>query len=830
VLVVSGLVLDYGPHRVLDGVDLEVRAGEVVALVGENGTGKTTLVRCVGGMLRPSAGTITTSAPGGVAIVWQDLALCDNLDAVANVFLGREQRFPNEPGMEADTRRLLDRFGVAVTDLRQPVGLLSGGQRQVVAVARATAGRPGLLVLDEPTSALGISAARRVDALVQELRAGGTAVLLVSHRVEQVFDLADRILVLRQGKVVAETTPVEAHPDEVAALMEGVEVESTARRQLRRLRGLVDQLAGVEPSSSLPIIVSAAAAALGVGQLSVHLLSGPEPRRLKRFAAVGLAEPLLAAIEDLPVGAGGGPVGLAAESGTMVVVEDTATSPAWTPFAPLGASAGARSCWAAPILGDAGLLGVVSGFGTGVGRPRADLMELVFLYAGYAAAAIERGRLLAEVTRRNRVLETLRSMLETLAGPDRLRGGLEVALLALCRGLAADAAILHVDGDGATDVAPGGGAGAPADAAMSRQAKSHEDRPRAEVVLMVDPDGAERARAALAGASRAMLSAAEGRGRPGLDEGVAAVGLALPDGPAVLAAYWADERERGPEAMDLLADAARSLRLAIEREDLEDAQREADALRRSHGLQRLFLSRVSHELRTPLTAIHGYASSLRQTDVTWDPESEDRFLSAIASESARMSRLVADLLDSSAIESGVLRLNPDWCDLPLVLRAALGCLSPEQAAAVDLSWDPALPPVWGDHDRLEQVFVNLMENGLRHTAPGTRVRVHAGLGRRPGTVAVAVADDGPGIPPEEAERLFQPWERGRTEGPGAGLGLSIVRGIVEGHRGAVGLEPSTGGASFVVELPVDPAEGPEPDGAPARLAGVKELEGERWPR
>ncbi|MGH9037296.1 MAG: sensor histidine kinase, partial [Acidimicrobiia bacterium] len=131
------------------------------------------------------------------------------------------------------------------------------------------------------------------------------------------------------------------------------------------------------------------------------------------------------------------------------------------------------------------------------------------------------------------------------------------------------------------------------------------------------------------------------------------------------------------------------------------------------------------------------------------------------------------------------------------------------------------PPVWGDHDRLEQVFVNLMENALRHTAPGTRVQVHAGIGRRAGTVAVRVADDGPGIAPEEAERLFQPWERGRTEGPGAGLGLSIVRGIVEGHHGTVGLEQPGGtgvspevtarGASFLVELPVDP-------------------EGEPWPR
>ncbi|MGH9035782.1 MAG: ATP-binding cassette domain-containing protein, partial [Acidimicrobiia bacterium] len=197
VLTVAGLVVDYGTNRVLDGVDLEVGAGEVVALVGENGTGKTTLVRCVGGMLRPTAGTIRAPGPGGVAVVWQDLALCDNLDAVANVFLGREGMFPDEAGMEAETRRLLDHFGVAVTNLRQPVGLLSGGQRQVLAVARATAGHPALLVLDEPTAALGISAARRVDALVGELRATGTAVLLVSHRVEQVFDLADRILVLR---------------------------------------------------------------------------------------------------------------------------------------------------------------------------------------------------------------------------------------------------------------------------------------------------------------------------------------------------------------------------------------------------------------------------------------------------------------------------------------------------------------------------------------------------------------------------------------------------------------------------------------------------------
>ncbi|MDQ3945172.1 MAG: ATP-binding protein [Actinomycetota bacterium] len=416
--------------------------------------------------------------------------------------------------------------------------------------------------------------------------------------------------------------------------------------------GVVDQVAAAELSSSLPVIVSAAALALGVDQLCVHLLAGSEPPRLRRFAAVGLPETLLAANEELAVGPGGGPVGRAAESGSVVVEEDLRDGQPGAPSGALGQPGEVLSCWAVPIVANDGLLGVVSGYGASTGRPRADLVELVYLYAGYAATAIQRVRLVAE----------------------------------------------------------------------------------------------------------------------------------------------------------------------------------ADALRRSHSLQRLFLSRVSHELRTPLTAIQGYASTLRQSDVTWDPESEDRFLGAIASESARMSRLVADLLDSSAIESGVLRLNPDWCDLPLVLRAALGCLSPEQAAAVDLSWDPALPPVWGDHDRLEQVFVNLMENGLRHTAPGTRVQLHAGLGRRPGTVAVRVADDGPGVPPEEAERLFRPWERGQTDGPGAGLGLSIVRGIVEGHRGAVGLEPSPRGASFLVELPIDPTEDIDPDGAAGRLTAVKELKGEPWPR
>src|SRR5439155_22935482 len=118
-------------------------------------------------------------------------------------------------------------------------------------------------------------------------------------------------------------------------------------------------------------------------------------------------------------------------------------------------------------------------------------------------------------------------------------------------------------------------------------------------------------------------------------------------------------------AVERLGEASRSLALAMERESLEVAPREAAPLRRSQQIQRELLSRLSHELRTPLTAMHGYASTLRQPDLTWDPESTQRFLRSIATESARMERLVGDLLDSTAIEPGVLRLQRDWCDLPL---------------------------------------------------------------------------------------------------------------------------------------------------------------------
>ena len=170
------------------------------------------------------------------------------------------------------------------------------------------------------------------------------------------------------------------------------------------------------------------------------------------------------------------------------------------------------------------------------------------------------------------------------------------------------------------------------------------------------------------------------------------------------------------------------------------AHQETLTLRRSQELQRGFLGRLSHELRTPLTAIRGYASSLLQPDVTWDAESQQRFLARIAAESSRLGRLVNDLLDFSAIESGILRLQSDWCDIPLVLDAAVACLPPASAPQIEVNCEPGLPVVWADHDRLEQLFVNLLTNaivpqpagypGARHRRRRRAGRHHGQRGRR----------------------------------------------------------------------------------------------------
>jgi signal transduction histidine kinase/ABC-type branched-subunit amino acid transport system ATPase component len=799
-LDVRGLHKRFGALQVLEDTSLRVDAGQIVALVGDNGAGKSTLAKCIARTVRADAGQVLIRGEvlgphhddairAGVGVVWQDLSLCDNLDTVANLFLGRERRrvLLSSADMHREARLALDRLGIAVADLTRPVATLSGGQRQAIAVARALDADPALLILDEPTASLGRTETLQVLRLVRELRAGGTAVLLITHQLDQVFELADRIVVLRQGRVAADVTPLEVHPDDVVAMQSGIEIDSTASRQLRRLGSLVEQISEVEPTASLPLVVSAMAAAIGQESLCVHLLDGAGAGAgravLRRSAAVALPSPLLAVTDALPLGPAGGPVGLAAARGTVVVSEDVRADPAWAPLAGAAAAAGVQSSWAAPIIGATGVLGTISGYGATAGRPRGDQLELITLYAGHAATSIERERLFAESRRRNRVLEAIRSVLEVLAGPEQVRTGLDPALDALCDVLTADGATLRVM-DGETG--SGAGAGPVTRAAVSRPgAGRFLDRLDALADQVLGQTG-----------SRATT----------VDGGaVMAVPFGAPGGPASLAVCWADEDE-AEGAAEVLGDVVRSLSLALERAELERAHQETEALRRSQRLQRAFLSRLSHELRTPLTAIHGCVDTLRQPDVEWPRVEQDRFLGTIATESDRMRRLVADLLDASAIDAGIFRVHPDWCDLALVLDASVTCAAGAAADRVEVTVDPTLGPVWADHHRLEQVFVNLVENALRHTPPDARVRVAAAPSPATSaarTVDIRVSDDGTGVAPDIAATLFEPHTTGRRTG-GHGLGLTIARGIAVAHGGSLVLDgTAAGGATFVVSLPAD---------------------------
>jgi D-xylose transport system ATP-binding protein len=208
----------FGSVQALTDVDFEVNAGEVMALVGDNGAGKSTLVKCIAGTHTPDSGHILfagsevhinspkDAARLGIEVVYQDLALCDNLDVVQNMFLGREiNRFQilNEAAMEYRTAETLKSLAVTtISSIRQPVATLSGGQRQSVAVAKAVQWNSKLVVLDEPTAALGVAQTEQVLALVRRLGEQGLGVVLISHNLHDVFETADRITVLRLGRSV----------------------------------------------------------------------------------------------------------------------------------------------------------------------------------------------------------------------------------------------------------------------------------------------------------------------------------------------------------------------------------------------------------------------------------------------------------------------------------------------------------------------------------------------------------------------------------------------------------------------------------------------------
>ncbi|MGI8910393.1 MAG: ATP-binding cassette domain-containing protein [Rubrobacteraceae bacterium] len=232
----------FGAVRVLRGVDFEVRPGEVVALIGDNGAGKSTLINILTGVLRPDAGEVFfegkrvefdtphEARERGIETVYQDLAVAPQLDAVSNIFLGREHRragvlgrlgFLDGGRMRRETEEQLGDLRVRLSSLEKPLSTLSGGQRQGVAVARAVMWASKVVIMDEPTAALGVAQVEMVLDLIRRVRDTGIPVVFISHNMPHVFEVADRISVLRLGEMVAELDPATATTDDAVAAMTG---------------------------------------------------------------------------------------------------------------------------------------------------------------------------------------------------------------------------------------------------------------------------------------------------------------------------------------------------------------------------------------------------------------------------------------------------------------------------------------------------------------------------------------------------------------------------------------------------------------------------------
>lgn len=236
VLTLAGIGKRFGAVQALKDVSIEVFPGEVVALVGDNGAGKSTLVKIMAGVYQPDEGDIifdgnpvTVNGPRqaqdlGIATVFQDLALCDNLDVVANLYLGQELTSGgvlDEVEMEKQSWTLLRQLSAKIPSVRIAIASLSGGQRQTVAIARSLVGNPKVVMLDEPTAALGVEQTAEVLNLIERLRSRGLGVVLISHNMADVQAVADRIYVLRLGRNGAEFTTNEATTEQLVAAITG---------------------------------------------------------------------------------------------------------------------------------------------------------------------------------------------------------------------------------------------------------------------------------------------------------------------------------------------------------------------------------------------------------------------------------------------------------------------------------------------------------------------------------------------------------------------------------------------------------------------------------
>jgi simple sugar transport system ATP-binding protein len=243
ILQVKELYKRFGGLVAVDHVSLDIHPGEVVGLLGDNGAGKSTLIKMISGVYKPDGGQIVLNGEAvsfstplearrrGIETIYQDLALCENLDASANIFLGRE-KMRHQLGifsvldrsfMLRESRQVLDQLDIRIPELRNPIRQLSGGQRQAVSIARAVYWNASLMIMDEPTAALGVPEQLRVLELIRTLRHRGVPVILISHNMQDVFAVADRVIVMRRGSKAGERKISETNENEVVGLMVGAE-------------------------------------------------------------------------------------------------------------------------------------------------------------------------------------------------------------------------------------------------------------------------------------------------------------------------------------------------------------------------------------------------------------------------------------------------------------------------------------------------------------------------------------------------------------------------------------------------------------------------------
>jgi simple sugar transport system ATP-binding protein len=240
-LQVSGLTKRFGGLTAVDNVSMEIRPGEVVGLVGDNGAGKSTLIKMISGVYRPDGGQVLLEGQEtnfatplearqrGIETIYQDLALCENLDATVNIFLGREPmrralglfKTVDRPHMLVESQHVLDQLDIHIPNLRRPIKEMSGGQRQAVAIARAVYWNARLMIMDEPTAALAVPEQRKVHELVRTLRDRNVPVIIISHNLQDIFAVADRIVVMRRARKVADRLASELSSDDVVSLMVG---------------------------------------------------------------------------------------------------------------------------------------------------------------------------------------------------------------------------------------------------------------------------------------------------------------------------------------------------------------------------------------------------------------------------------------------------------------------------------------------------------------------------------------------------------------------------------------------------------------------------------